>query len=86
MDFDNMDYDYDQEDDEVFNRPLDFVEEEEETPPSGGFQLSDLWSTLTSNPLYLGSAALVVGLIIGLIFAWGYRIFRIAYAGCLVAV
>jgi hypothetical protein len=71
MDFDNMDYDYDQEDDEVFNRPLDFVEEEEETPPSGGFQLSDLWSTLTSNPLYLGSAALVVGLIIGLIFAWG---------------
>ncbi|HAY84733.1 MAG TPA: hypothetical protein DCY42_07360 [Chloroflexi bacterium] len=70
MDFENMDYDYDQEDDDVFNRPLD-LEEVEEPGPGGGFQLSDLWSKLTTNPMYLGAAALVVGLIFGLIFAWG---------------
>jgi hypothetical protein len=70
MDFDNMDYDYDQEDDDVFNRPLDYKEEEEVTS-AGGFQFSDLFSQLTANPMYLGAAALVVGLIFGLIVAWG---------------
>ena len=72
MDFENMDYDYDQEDDDVFNRPLEIEEEEEEiTSDEGGFQFSELFSQLTANPTYLGAAALVVGLIIGLIFAWG---------------
>lgn len=70
MDFDNMDYDYQQEDDDVFNRPLD-LEAEEEIQPGNGFQFSDLFSKLTATPLYLGGAALLVGLVLGLIFAWG---------------
>ena len=70
MDFENMDYDYDEESDDVFNRPLEFVEDEE-NQSTGGFQVSELFSQLTANPMYLGIAALVVGLIIGLIFAWG---------------
>ena len=70
MDFDNMDYDYDEEGDEVFNRPLE-MEEEVEAESVGGFQVSELFSQLTANPMYLGAAALVVGLIFGLILAWG---------------
>jgi len=70
MDFENMDYDYDQEDDEVFNRPL-VVEEEPDDRSSDGSIVSDLISRLTSNLMYLGGAALVLGLLLGLIFAWG---------------
>ena len=70
MDFDNMDYDYDEEGEDVFNRPLEIVEDEE-VESAGGFQASELFSRLTANPMYLGAAALVVGLILGLIFAWG---------------
>jgi len=70
MDFDNMDYDYDEDGDDVFNRPLEVVEDEE-VESTGGFQASELFSRLTANPMYLGAAALVVGLILGLIFAWG---------------
>jgi hypothetical protein len=65
-----MDYDYDQEGDEVFNRPLQ-IEEEEGTASTGGSQFSDIFSKLTANPIYLGVAALVVGVVLGLIFAWG---------------
>ncbi len=68
MAFDNMDYDFEEED-EVFEQPLTYEEEEE--PASGGSQFSDLLAKVTSNPLYVGIGALVVGLLIGLIFAWG---------------
>jgi hypothetical protein len=68
MAFDNMDYDFDEEDNQVFEQPLSFEEEE---PASEGSQFSDLLSRLTANPLYFGIGALIVGLLIGLIFAWG---------------
>ena len=74
MDFENMDYDYDEEGDDVFNRPLEIVEDEEEQS-TGGFQVSDLLSQLTANPMYLGVAALVVGLIFGLICGCRTRTF-----------
>ncbi len=70
MDFENMDYDYDEEGDDVFNRPLEIVEDEEDQS-AGGFQVSELFAQLTANPIYFGVAALVVGLIFGLILAWG---------------
>jgi hypothetical protein len=59
MDFENMDYDYDEEGDDVFNRPLEIVEDEEDQS-AGGFQVSELFAQLTANPIYFGVAALVV--------------------------
>ncbi|MGD2026359.1 MAG: hypothetical protein PVI99_00965 [Anaerolineales bacterium] len=67
MAFDNMDYDFEEEDDEM----LEYEQPEQEVVEGGGFQVSDLVSSITSNPTYLGIAALVVGLVVGLIFAWG---------------
>lgn len=64
MAFDNMDYDFEEEE-------MDYEEPMQEEPAeSGGFQFQDLLSDITANPLYLGGAALVVGLLIGLLFAW----------------
>ncbi len=72
MAFENMDYDYEEEDDDVFNQPLEMEPvEEPQRPERGGNQFNDLLSNLTGNPMLLGGAALVVGLLIGLIFAWG---------------
>lgn len=67
MAFDNMDYDFEEED-QVFEEPLPL---EEEPAVTGGVQISDLFAQVTGNPVYLGVGALVVGLLIGLIFAWG---------------
>jgi hypothetical protein len=68
MAFDNMDYDFDEQE------PIMGYEEEEEVAPSsseGGIDLAALLAPITSNPLYLGIGALVVGLLIGLVIAWG---------------
>jgi hypothetical protein len=71
MAFDNMEYDFD-EDDEVFNQPLDFDTNEEQKPEKGGFQVADLLSKLNGgNPVTLGAIALAIGLALGLILAWG---------------
>ncbi|HKJ27808.1 MAG TPA: hypothetical protein VJ965_09240 [Anaerolineales bacterium] len=67
MAFDNMDYDFDEQD------PImgyDETEEEPVSPSGGGFDLSGLLDPIVSNPLYLGVGALVLGLLIGLVFAW----------------
>ncbi|MFN2146213.1 MAG: hypothetical protein ACK2T7_12740 [Anaerolineales bacterium] len=70
MAFDNMDYDFDEEDD-VFNQPLEMDPREDQRPAKGGKQGSGLLSNLTANPLMLGGIALVIGLVIGLVLAWG---------------
>jgi hypothetical protein len=70
MAFDNMDYDFNDEDD-VFNQPLEFDPQEDQRSAKGGTQASGLLSQLTANPLILGGIALVIGLVVGLIFAWG---------------
>ncbi len=72
MAFDNLDYDYDEGD------PLEFEDPGyEQLPPApqqsgggGGFDFSGIISTITENPLYVGIAAGVLGLLIGLIFAY----------------
>lgn len=71
MGFDNMDYDYEDGED-VFNQPLEFDPHEPEPVQEGGggFQVGDLLSRITGDPKILGSAALVIGLLLGLLIAW----------------
>jgi hypothetical protein len=69
MAFDNMELDY-EEDDGVFNQPLDADPEGGQPSGKGGGPSGGLLSNLTGNPMTLGIGALVVGLLIGLIFAW----------------
>ena len=72
MAFDNLDYDYDEGD------PLEFEDPGyEQLPPApqqsgggSGFDFSGIISTITENPLYVGITAGVLGLLIGLIFAY----------------
>ena len=70
MAFDNMDYDY-EEDDGVFNQPLEVEPQNERRSGRGGNQMGALFSNLTGNPMALAGVALVVGLLIGLVIAWG---------------
>ncbi len=76
MAFDNMDYDFDEEDD-VFNQPLEVDSQDDRRSAKGGMQGSGLLSKLTANPLTMGGIALVIGLVIGLVFA--YRIMPIKF-------
>ncbi len=69
MAFDNMELDY-EEDDGVFNQPLDADPEGEQASAKSGRSNGGQLSNLTSNPTVMGIGALVIGLIIGLIFAW----------------
>lgn len=75
MSFENMDYDYIEEDDQFGEYEDDFgFEEAEPLPPSsaggGGFDLSALIDPILASPLYTGAVALFVGLVLGLIFAY----------------
>ncbi|MBN2044060.1 MAG: hypothetical protein JW757_03490 [Anaerolineales bacterium] len=70
MAFDNMDYDFDDQDD-VFNQPLDFDPQADQEPEEGGIQVAEFFAKLTANPITLGAVALAIGLILGLVFAWG---------------
>jgi len=75
MSFENMDYDYNEDDDQFGSYEDDYgFEEAELVEPSStggsGFDLSALLAPITASPLYTGVVALVVGLVLGLIFAY----------------
>jgi hypothetical protein len=70
MALDNMDYEFD-EDNGVFNQPLEMEEQPRRRPSRGDSPLNGLFHNLSGNPMILGIGALVIGLVIGLILAWG---------------